>query len=58
MEEFIEGLQARVTTAMNARLVCRFEECEVDCALSQMHPLKSPGPDGFLAFFFIKIHGV
>jgi hypothetical protein len=52
MEKFTEGLQARVTTEMNARLVSRFEECEVDRALAQMHPLKSPGPDGFSASFY------
>jgi hypothetical protein len=52
MEEFTTGVQARVTTEMNARLVCRFEECEVDCALVQTHPLKSPSPDGFSASFY------
>jgi hypothetical protein len=34
MEEFTEGMQARVTTDMNARLVSRFEECEMDRALA------------------------
>jgi hypothetical protein len=52
MEEFVAGMQAKVTTEMNAKLVCRFEECEVDRALAQMHPLKSPGPDGFSASFY------
>jgi hypothetical protein len=52
MEEFTVGLQARVTIEMNARLVCRFEECKVDRALTQMHPLKSPGSDGFSASFY------
>jgi hypothetical protein len=52
MEEFTAGLQARVTTEMNARLVCHFEECEVDRALTQMHSLKSPGPDRFSASFY------
>jgi ribonuclease HI len=52
MEDFTMGVQARVTDAMNERLVRRFEECEVDHALAQMHPLKSPGPDGFSASFY------
>jgi hypothetical protein len=52
MEEFTMGVQARVTAEMNARLVCRFEECEVDRALVQMHPLKSPGLDGFSTSFY------
>jgi hypothetical protein len=52
MEEFTEGLQARVTTEMNARLVSLFEECEVDRALAQMNLLKSSGSDGFSASFY------
>jgi hypothetical protein len=51
-EEFLEGMQARITQSMNAKLTRRFEECEVDRALAQMHPLKSPGPDGFSACFY------
>jgi ribonuclease HI len=51
-DEFLEGMQARVTRSMNAKLIRRFEECEVDRALAQMHPLKSPGPDGFSACFY------
>jgi hypothetical protein len=30
IKDFTVGLQARVTAEMNARLVCRFEECEMD----------------------------
>jgi hypothetical protein len=37
---------------MNAKLICRFEECEVDHVLVQMHPLKSPGLNGFFACFY------
>ena len=52
MEEFTVGLKARVTIEMNARLVCRFEECEVDRALAQMHLLKSSSLDGLSASFY------
>ena len=52
MEEFMAGLQAKVIAKMNTKLVCRFEECEVERALKQMHPLKSPGPDGFSTSFY------
>jgi hypothetical protein len=51
-EEFLKGMQARISESMNAKLICRFEECEVDRALAQMHPLKSQGLDGFSACFY------
>jgi hypothetical protein len=37
---------------MNEELLKEFTMEEVDAALSQMHPLKSPGPDGFSACFY------
>lgn len=50
----LEGMEARVTDHMNARLLSRFEAAEVDFALSQMGPLKYPGLDGFAACFYQK----
>jgi exonuclease III len=51
-EECLASLEPRVTPEMNVALLAEFTMEEVDCALSQMHPLKSPGPDGFSACFY------
>jgi hypothetical protein len=48
----LEGLGGRVTAAMNRNLLRVFTPEEVDSALNQMHPLKSPGPDGMSAVFY------
>jgi hypothetical protein len=52
IEECLRGLQPRVTEAMNTKLLCKFEMAEIDNALAQMHPLKSPGPNDFAAYFY------
>jgi hypothetical protein len=54
IEECLEGLEARVTPEMNEWLLRPFVAEEVDFALSQMHPLKSPRPDGFAVCFYQK----
>jgi exonuclease III len=52
MEDCLASLEARVTPSMNDELMQEFTMEEVDVALSQMHPLKSPGPDRFSACFY------
>lgn len=42
---------------MNTSLLKTFRREEVDKALRQMAPLKSPDPDGFVAIFFQKHWG-
>jgi hypothetical protein len=55
--ECLAHVESRVTDAMNDSLLRTFTEAEVSFALSQMHPLKSPGPDGFAACFYQKSWG-
>jgi hypothetical protein len=43
-----------VTANMNSMLLLECTTEEVELALSQMHPLKSPSPDGFAACFYQK----
>jgi hypothetical protein len=52
IEECLENIEPRVTAEMNEELAKEFTMNDIDEALSQMHPLKSPGPDGFSACFY------
>jgi hypothetical protein len=47
--ELIGGL---VTEDMNSKLIVSFSDSEIEVALFQMGPMKSPGPDGLPALFF------
>lgn len=52
IEEFKAGLEGRVFEAMNEELIKDFMKEEFCATLTQMAPLKSPGPDSFLACFY------
>jgi hypothetical protein len=54
LEECLSNVESRVTDEMNESLLRPFTEDEVRFSLSQMHPLKSFGPDGFAACFYQK----
>lgn len=54
VEDCISSVVPRVTDEMNGWLVHLFSEEEVQRALFQMHPLKSPSPDGYPAVFYQK----
>ena len=54
MERVIESVDHVVTEEMAQSLVRPYTEEEVRTALFQMHPSKSPGPDGMSPFFFQK----
>ncbi|XP_042944640.1 uncharacterized protein LOC122278525 [Carya illinoinensis] len=52
IEEGLRGVERRVTDAMNSELQKVFVMPEVEAALKEMGPLKSPGPDGYGAYFY------
>ena len=56
-ESFAESLGAmekRISVDMNKELLKEFGSEEVWTALNQMHPTKSPGPDGLSPIFYQK----
>jgi hypothetical protein len=54
LAECMEGVQAAVTEDMNKDLLAKFTSSEVEAALTQMAPLKSPGLNSFAAIFYQK----
>ena len=54
MESVLQAVQRKVTPHMNESLTYPYTTNEVRLALFQMHPSKSPGPDGMSPFFFQK----
>ena len=53
----IESVLQHVPEEMNTLLGREFTRVEVDAALSQMAPLKVPGPDGMPPIFFSTLLG-
>ena len=52
VEDCLTSLEPRVTSSMNEELLREFTVEDIDAALSQMHPLISPGLDRFSACFY------
>ncbi|KAL3825323.1 hypothetical protein ACJIZ3_021352 [Penstemon smallii] len=48
----LEVIQQRISPEMNADFLKEFTTEEIKKALDSMHPLKSPGPDGFPVIFY------
>ena len=52
LNEALEGIHTCITPEVNTLLGKPFSLDKVHRALKSMHPYKSPGPDGFSAFFY------
>ena len=55
MEPVLDSMDKVVTPNMNSTLLQPYTPNEVKQALFQMHPSKSPGPDGISPLFFKNI---
>lgn len=54
LQEVLASVQPCVSPAMNESLLASYTDEEIKRALFQMHPSKSPGPDGMSPFFYQK----
>ena len=52
LDEILEKIPTMVTEEMNSELLKEFTAEEVENALKQMAPLKSPGSDGMPPLFY------
>ena len=52
--EVLDTIPTRVIEDMNQLLIQEFTRVEVEVALKQIHPTKTPGSDGMFAMFFQK----
>lgn len=55
IDSSLRGVSPRVTYEMNSQLLREFTQEEIDFALSEMHPLKSPRLDSFSACFYQRL---
>ncbi|XP_062101909.1 uncharacterized protein LOC133809260 [Humulus lupulus] len=53
-DRVISGVQGQISEELNHTLMATIDKDEVRAALFQMHPDKSPGPDGFNPGFYQK----
>jgi hypothetical protein len=58
LDSVLDSVPTRVTPDMNSMLDQSFSEEEIRTALSQMSPLKAPGPDGLPPVFFQKMWSI
>ena len=54
IQEVIDTMEPKVSVEMNQNLIRQFTKEEVEAALKQMHPTKSPGPNSMSAIFYQK----
>jgi hypothetical protein len=54
INQTIDCMEPTVTASHNSQLLQTYSAEEIKKAIFQMHPSKSPGPDGMIPFFFQK----
>ena len=54
MNQTIDCMESTVTASHNSQLLQTYSAEEIKKVVFQMHPSKSPDPDGMIPFFFQK----
>ena len=54
----VEDVESYITSEMKKSLLENFRAEEIKCAVNQMHPTKSPGPDDMSPLFYQKYWNV